>query len=34
MVGWDGLRNVPAYVERFFARPAVVRARNIPAVPR
>ncbi len=34
MVGWDGLRNVPAYVERFFARPAVVRAANIPAVPR
>jgi GST-like protein len=34
MVGWDGLRHVPAYVERFFARPAAAAARNIPAVRR
>jgi GST-like protein len=34
LVGWEDLRNVPAYVERFFARPAAVAARNIPAVPR
>lgn len=29
-VGYDKMKNVPAYVERFFARPAVDRARNIP----
>ena len=29
-VGWDALRNVPDYVERFFARPAAARGRNIP----
>jgi GSH-dependent disulfide-bond oxidoreductase len=34
LVGWDDLRNVPAYVERFWARPAAAAARNIPAVPR
>jgi GST-like protein len=34
LVGWDELKNVPAYVERFWARPAAERARNIPAVPR
>jgi GST-like protein len=34
LVGWDGLRHVPAYVERFFARPAAAAARNIPAVRR
>jgi GSH-dependent disulfide-bond oxidoreductase len=33
LVGWDDLRNVPAYVERFWARPAAAAARNIPAVP-
>jgi GSH-dependent disulfide-bond oxidoreductase len=30
LVGWDQLRNVPAYVDRFFARPAAQAARNIP----
>ncbi len=30
-VGYHDLKNVPAYVERFFARPAVAKARNIPA---
>ena len=30
MVGWDELKNVPSYVERFFARPAVEKAKNIP----
>lgn len=30
VVGYDNLKNVPAYVERFFARPAVAKARNIP----
>ena len=30
MVGWDDLRNVPAYVERFFNRPACLRAKSIP----
>jgi GST-like protein len=34
LVGWDDLRHVPAYVERFFARPAAAAARNIPAVRR
>lgn len=29
-VGYDKLKNVPAYVERFMARPAVDRAKNIP----
>ncbi len=29
-VGWDELRNVPAYVDRFFARPAAQAAKNIP----
>ena len=31
LVGWGGLRNVPAYVERFYARPAVQRGKSIPA---
>ncbi|WP_238368746.1 glutathione S-transferase N-terminal domain-containing protein [Mesobacterium pallidum] len=31
VVGYDALTNVPGYVDRFFARPAVDRARNIPA---
>lgn len=30
LVGWDGLKNVPAYLERFLARPAVQRGLNIP----
>ncbi|WP_417270910.1 glutathione S-transferase N-terminal domain-containing protein [Celeribacter sp.] len=29
----DKLKNVPAYIERFYARPAVQRAKNIPARP-
>jgi len=29
-VGYDNLKNVPAYVERFFARPAVAKAKRIP----
>lgn len=32
VAGWDDLTHVPAYVDRFFARPAVARARNIPPV--
>jgi GST-like protein len=32
LVGWDELRYVPAYVERFFSRPAAAAARNIPRV--
>ncbi len=31
LVGWDQLTNVPAYVARFYARPAVEKAKNIPA---
>lgn len=31
IVGWDGLKNVPAYLERFLARPAVQKGRAIPA---
>jgi GST-like protein len=34
LVGWDDLKNVPAYVDRFWARPAAAAARNIPAVQR
>ncbi|MGR3485726.1 MAG: glutathione S-transferase family protein [Paracoccaceae bacterium] len=30
-VGYDALSNVPAYVERFLARPAVERGMKIPA---
>jgi GST-like protein len=30
LVGWETLRNVPAYLDRFLARPAVQRALNIP----
>lgn len=30
VVGYHDLKNVPAYVERFFARPAVAKSRNIP----
>ncbi len=30
-VGWNDLRNVPAYLERFLARPAVQRGLKIPS---
>ena len=30
VVGYHDLKHVPAYVERFFARPAVEKARRIP----
>lgn len=30
LVGWDDHRHTVAYVERFFDRPAVQKARNIP----
>lgn len=30
LVGWDDFKNVHAYLERFNARPAVERGRNIP----
>ena len=30
VVGYHGLKNVPAYVERFYARPAVIKAKSIP----
>lgn len=30
LIGWDTLKNVPAYAERFSARPAAQRAKNIP----
>lgn len=30
VVGYNDLKNVPAYVERFFARPAVEKAKRIP----
>ncbi len=30
VTGYNDLKNVPAYVDRFFARPAVAKARNIP----
>ncbi|MGJ8587795.1 MAG: glutathione S-transferase family protein [Yoonia sp.] len=33
VVGYHDLKNVPAYVERFFARPAVEKAKNIPPRP-
>ena len=33
VVGYHDLKNLPAYVERFFARPAVDKAKNIPARP-
>lgn len=32
-VGYDDLKNVPAYVARFFERPAVEKAMNIPPRP-
>ncbi|NVK45090.1 MAG: glutathione S-transferase N-terminal domain-containing protein [Rhodobacteraceae bacterium] len=33
VVGYHELKNVPAYVERFYARPAVAKAINIPPRP-
>jgi GST-like protein len=32
-VGWADLSNLPAYVDRFLARPAVQRGLNVPARP-
>ena len=32
-VGFDALQNVPAYLDRFLARPAVAKGINIPARP-
>jgi GSH-dependent disulfide-bond oxidoreductase len=31
LVGWSDLKNVPAYLDRFLARPAVQKGRAIPA---
>lgn len=31
LVGWNELRNVPAYLNRFLARPAVQRGLKVPA---
>ena len=33
IVGWDDLKHVPAYLDRFAARPAVQKGRNIPPRP-
>ncbi len=33
LVGWNKLKNVPDYLDRFLARPAVQRGRAIPARP-
>ena len=33
VVGFNDLKAVPAYVERFLERPAVQKGRNIPARP-
>ncbi|MEZ5685397.1 MAG: glutathione S-transferase N-terminal domain-containing protein [Paracoccaceae bacterium] len=30
LTGWDGLHHVPAYLDRFLARPAVQRGLNVP----
>ncbi|MFC2967425.1 glutathione S-transferase family protein [Acidimangrovimonas pyrenivorans] len=30
LVGWRDLKNVPAYLDRFLARPAVARSLNVP----
>ena len=30
LVGWDDMPNLQAYVARFYARPAVVKAKSIP----
>jgi GSH-dependent disulfide-bond oxidoreductase len=31
LVGYGALKNIPAYVERFYARPAVAKGKSIPA---
>jgi GST-like protein len=33
IIGWDELANLPAYVDRFLARPAVQRGLNVPPRP-
>ena len=33
IVGWDDHKNLVAYVDRFYARPAVDKAKNIPPRP-
>ena len=33
LVGWDDLKNVPAYFDRFYDRPAVQKGMNTPARP-
>ncbi|WP_136685107.1 glutathione S-transferase family protein [Falsirhodobacter xinxiangensis] len=33
IAGWNDLKNVPAYLDRFLARPAVQKGSNIPARP-
>ncbi len=33
MVGWDDHKNLVAYLDRFYARPAVDKAKNIPPRP-
>ncbi|MEG3660808.1 glutathione S-transferase N-terminal domain-containing protein [Celeribacter halophilus] len=33
VLGYNDLKNVPAYVERFYTRPAVAKAKNIPPRP-
>ncbi|WP_417240626.1 glutathione S-transferase N-terminal domain-containing protein [Celeribacter halophilus] len=33
VLGYNDLKNVPAYVKRFYARPAVAKAKNIPPRP-
>jgi GST-like protein len=33
ILGWNDLKNVPAYLDRFLERPAVQRGLNIPARP-
>ena len=33
VVGYHDLKNIPAYVERFYASPAVAKAKNIPPRP-
>jgi GST-like protein len=30
ILGWDELRNVPSWLDRAFARPAVERGMNVP----
>ena len=34
LVGWNKLKNVPAYLDRFLERPAVQRGLNIPPRPK